>query len=120
MGVAAVPVAYDPPAATPGELDLVEHSSAAGGPGYMLQTEPARKLANLSKVPIAVVTGEASVFQFTDGPLVSFLQQAGCDATHIELANEGVHGNSHGSMFERNNAEVLAVVTSWMLDQLTS
>lgn len=119
-GVAAVPVAYDPPATTPADLDLVEHSSAAGGPGYMLQTEPARKLANMSKVPIAVVSGEASVFQLTDGPLVTFLQQAGCAATHIELANEGVHGNCHGSMFERNNAEVLAVVTGWMLDQLTS
>ncbi|MGZ4724320.1 MAG: lysophospholipase [Ilumatobacteraceae bacterium] len=118
-GVAAVPVAYDPPAASPDELDLVEHS-ASGGPGYMLQTDPARKLANLSKVPIAVVTSEASVFQFTDGPLVAFLQQAGCDATHIELANEGVLGNSHGSMFERNNADVLAVITTWMLDQLAS
>jgi hypothetical protein len=29
-----------------------------------------------------------------------------------------VHGNSHGSMFERNNAEVLAIVTDWMADQL--
>ena len=71
-------------------------------------------------MPIAVVTAEASVFQFTDGPLVTFLQQAGCEATHIELASEGVHGNSHGSMFERNNAEVLAVITNWMLDQLAS
>ena len=33
-------------------------------------------------------------------------------------AEQGVHGNSHGSMFERNNAEVLAVVTSWMDAQL--
>ena len=119
-GVAAVPVAYDPPAATPADVELDEHSPASGGPSYMLQTEPARKLANLSKVPIAVVTGEASVFQFTDGSLVTFLQQAGCDATHIELAQEGVHGNSHGSMFELNNADVLAVITNWMLNQLTS
>jgi hypothetical protein len=29
-----------------------------------------------------------------------------------------VHGNSHGAMFERNNAEVLAVVTAWMAKQL--
>ena len=80
----------------------------------ILQAEPARRLANLAKVPIAVVSGEASVFRFTDGPLVEFLKQAGCNAVHIELAARGVHGNSHGSMFERNNAEVLAVVTDWM------
>jgi hypothetical protein len=50
--------------------------------------------------------------------VVEFLQQAGCDAVHLDLAERGVHGNSHGSMFERNNAEVLAVVTDWMSNQL--
>ena len=43
---------------------------------------------------------------------------AGCDAVHIDLAERGILGNSHGSMFERNNAEVLAVVTDWMDAQL--
>ena len=117
-GVAAVPVAYDPPASTPDELNLVEHTPAPGAPSLMLQAEPPRRLINLAKMPIAVVTGEASVFQFTDGPLVDFLQQAGCNANHIELAAYGVKGNSHGSMFERNNADVLAVITSWMQAQL--
>ena len=84
----------------------------------MLQADPARRLANLAEVPIAVVSGEASMFRFTDGLLVEFLRQAGCDALHIDLAERGVHGNGHGSMFERNNAEVLAVVTQWMDEQL--
>ena len=114
-GVAAVPLTYDPPAGSPADLQLVEQSRATDGPGYMLQADPPRRLANLSRVPIAVVTAEASVFRFTDGPLVEFLQQAGCDAIHIELAEQGVHGNSHGAMFERNNADVLAVITAWML-----
>ncbi len=39
--------------------------------------------------------------------LVAFLQQAGCNAVHIELANEGVRGNSHAAMFEKNNADVI-------------
>lgn len=104
-GVAATPIAYDPPAASPAELR--GEPPAAG-----------RRLANLSQVPIAVVTSEASVFTFTDGPLVDFLVAAGCHAVHISLPDEGVHGNSHGAMFERNNAEVLAVVTRWMSAQL--
>jgi hypothetical protein len=29
-----------------------------------------------------------------------------------------VSGNGNGSMFERNNADVLAVVTAWMDQQL--
>jgi pimeloyl-ACP methyl ester carboxylesterase len=117
-GVAAVPMAYDPPAATPADLDLVEQVPEAGGPAYMMQAEPPRRLVNLAQVPIAVVTSEASVFRFSDGPLVEFLQQAACDAIHIELADRGVHGNSHGAMFERNNADVLAVITDWMLQQV--
>ena len=104
---------------SPSELSLVENERVApGAPPLVLQSEPARKLTNLAQVPIAVVSGEASVFRFTNGPLVEFLQQAGCDAVHIDLAERGVHGNSHGSMFERNNAEVLAVVTDWMSNQL--
>jgi pimeloyl-ACP methyl ester carboxylesterase len=118
-GVAAVRMTFDPPASSPDDLSLVHHDPPApGAPALVLQTDPARKLANLAKVPIAVVSGEASVFRFTDGPLIEFLQQAGCDAVHIDLADRGVHGNSHGSMFERNNAEVLAVVTDWMDAQL--
>jgi pimeloyl-ACP methyl ester carboxylesterase len=114
-GVAAAPMTFDPPAASPSELSLVEQEGGpAGAPALMLQVEPARKLTNLAKVPIAVISGEASVFRFTDGLLVEFLRQAGCDAAHIDLAERGVHGNSHGSMFERNNADVLAVVTEWM------
>lgn len=118
-GVAAVPMTFDPPMSSPSELSLDVHEPPApGAPSLVLQNRPARQLSNLAKVPIAVVSGEASVFQFTDGPLVEFLQQAGCDAVHIELAAQGVHGNSHGAMFERNNADVLAVVTRWMESQL--
>jgi pimeloyl-ACP methyl ester carboxylesterase len=118
-GVAAVPMTFDPPASSPGDLNLVESEPPGpGAPALILQAEPARKLTNLAQVPIAVLTAEASVFRFTDEPLVEFLKQAGCNVEHIELAARGVHGNSHGAMFERNNSEVLAVVTDWMGAQL--
>jgi pimeloyl-ACP methyl ester carboxylesterase len=118
-GVTAAPMTFDPPVSSPSELSLVENEPAApGAPPLVLQAEPPRKLANLAKVPIAVVSAEASVFRFTDAMVIEFLQQAGCDAVHLDLAEQGVHGNSHGSMFERNNAEVLAVVTDWMSGQL--
>ena len=118
-GVAAVPMTFDPPVSSPDELSLDVHEPPApGAPSLVLQNEPARRLTNLAQVPIAVVSGEASVFRFSDPPLVEFLQQAGCNAVHIDLAEHGVHGNCHGAMFERNNADVLAVVTNWMADQL--
>ncbi len=120
-GVAGAPLTYDPPVASPSELALVhEDPPAPGAPARVLQASPPRRLANLAHVPIAVVSGEASVFRFTNPPLVDFLVQAGCTAEHIDLAAHGVHGNGHGSMFELNNAEVLTVITDWMAGILAS
>jgi pimeloyl-ACP methyl ester carboxylesterase len=102
-GLASNPLTFDPPAATADDL----------------QIGPPRRLANLSRFPIAVVTAEASLFRLFDGELVGFLEQAGCDVELIQLADHGVHGNSHGMMLERNNAEVLAVLTDWIERRLS-
>jgi pimeloyl-ACP methyl ester carboxylesterase len=113
-----------------GPAVLVTHS--AGGPGTfraadarpdqvaalvaieVLQEDPPRPLPNLSRFPIAVVTGEASMFRRFDDQLVGFLKQSGCDVELIQLADHGVRGNSHGIMLERNNEEALAVLTRWV------
>ncbi|HTU87782.1 MAG TPA: alpha/beta fold hydrolase [Solirubrobacteraceae bacterium] len=119
-----------------GPAVLVTHSAA--GPGTFLAADarpdavaaliaievvpedPPRQLPNLTRFPIAVVTGEASMFRAFDQDLVSFLEQAGCDVELIQLADHGVHGNSHGIMIERNNAETLAVLTRWVASRLGS
>lgn len=97
-GLASAPLTYDPPAASAAELQ--------GG--------PVRRLPNLSRFPIAVVTGEASMFSLFDRDLVAFLAEAGCDVELVRLSDQGVHGNSHGIMIERNNVETLAVLTDWV------
>lgn len=101
-GLASAPLTYDPPVTDPSEL----------------QTGAARRLPNLSRFPIAVVTGEASMFRAFDGELVDFLAHAGCDVELVQLADHGVHGNAHGIMIERNNAEALAVLTGWVSQRL--
>lgn len=97
-GLAAAPLTYDPPARNPEDLQ--------GG--------PPRRLPNLSRFPIAVVTSEASMFRAFDRDLVAFLEQGGCTVDLIQLADHGVRGNGHGIMLERNNAEALAVLTRWV------
>lgn len=113
-GPCAAPLVYDPPVAEASELRLVTHPGADGELPMTLQAEPARRLANLAQVPVAVVTAEASLFTQFDRHLVAFLEQAGCDVDLLRLAEHGVHGNSHGMMFERNHREVLAVITGWL------
>ena len=64
--------------------------------------------------PIAVVSGEASPFVHFDDQIVDFLKAAGCDVDRVRLADHGVHGNGHASMFERNNRETLQVLLDWL------
>lgn len=115
-GLAAAPMNYDPPVTDPAELRL--RVIAEEPVPKVLQEEPARRLPNLAWVPIAVVTAHASPFRLFDGHLVGFLEQVGATATLLRLEDRGITGNGHGMMLERNNAEVLRVITDW-LDGLT-
>jgi pimeloyl-ACP methyl ester carboxylesterase len=90
-GLAAAPFEFDPPASDPAELE--------DGTG--------RRLVNLSKVPIILVSTAHSKLGAAGAETVAFLRSAGCDAEEMKLAENGFAGNGHGVMLERNNAEVL-------------
>jgi pimeloyl-ACP methyl ester carboxylesterase len=113
-GLSAAPLTYDPPAASPSELRRETHDAGEGRPPMVLQAEPARRLVNLARVPIAVVTAPASPFVHFDEHTVRFLEQAGCDVDLVRLADHGVEGNGHGMMMERNNREALQVILDWL------
>jgi pimeloyl-ACP methyl ester carboxylesterase len=118
-GVSTVPLTFDPPVADPAELELVtEVNPEFGSVPITLQHEPARRLQNLARTPIAVVTGEASPFLAFDRHLVEFLRQGGCDVELLRLAELDVRGNGHGMMLERNNEEVLEVLSDWVSRKL--
>lgn len=118
-GFASAPIAFDPPVSEPSELQLVtEVRPDFGEIPLTLQREPARRLANLSRFPIAVMTAEASMFLAYDRHLVAALEQGGCDVELVRFADRGVHGNSHAMMLELNNAESLGVLVDWVAEQL--
>lgn len=96
-GLTSAPMTYEPAAESAAELK--------GKP---------RKLARLAGIPMAVVAAEASPFAEYHDEMVGFLEQAGCDVHSLRLADHGVHGNGHGMMIERNNAEALEPIISWV------
>src|ERR1700735_352746 len=56
-GITVPPITYDPPLTSPSDLKPVTVSSdPAGNYTCYKQADPARKLANLSKIPILMVT----------------------------------------------------------------
>lgn len=114
-GLTAAPLTYDPPIASPDELNFVERTP--DGPGLMpclVQAEPARQLPHLSQIPIAVVTAEASWMAMDNHGTVDFLRQAGAQVDHIRLEAENIHGNGHLPMMERNADAVLHRIAQWI------
>jgi methyl coenzyme M reductase subunit C-like uncharacterized protein (methanogenesis marker protein 7) len=77
------------------------------------QAEPARQLPNLQKMPILVVTSEASYHAPYDHCTVNYLRQAGVKPSWIKLADRGIHGNSHVMMLEKNSKQIADVIIAW-------
>jgi pimeloyl-ACP methyl ester carboxylesterase len=115
-GITAVPLTYTPAVRDAAELNFVreEKADAADLVTCWKQAEPARQLPNLQKMPIMVLTSEASYHAPYDHCTVKYLQQAGVKPTWIKLADLGIRGNSHVMMQERNNKDIAAVIYQWL------
>jgi pimeloyl-ACP methyl ester carboxylesterase len=115
-GLTAIPITYAPPAKDASELAF-ERQEKADGPDLArcwLQKEPARQLPNLGKLPIAIVTGEASFHGPYEHCVVKFLEQAGVHPTWLNLGAMGIHGNGHMMMLEKNSDQIADVIEKWV------
>ena len=115
-GPTNLPLTYSPPAADASELAIVQQETP-DGPDLVrcwTQQEPARTLPNLQKVPVVILTGEASYHAQYDHCTPKLLEQAGVQTTFINLADIGIRGNGHMMMLEKNILEIAAV----MIDRL--
>ena len=114
-GITAIPLEFDPPIKDAADLKPVLRK--APHPDLIdcyVQSEPARKLPNLARFPIAVVTAEASWIAQHDHGTVDFLRQAGANVEHLRLEAAGIHGNGHAMMLEKNSDEVAAYIAGWI------
>jgi pimeloyl-ACP methyl ester carboxylesterase len=119
-GLTAIPLHYTPPVQSPTDLHFVRED-APDGPGLARcwkQADPPRQLNNLKGIPILIVTTEASYHAVYDHCTSQYLTQAGVPNTHIRLEQEGIHGNAHYVMVEKNNLEVAAVLQKWILKHI--
>jgi pimeloyl-ACP methyl ester carboxylesterase len=117
-GITSVPLIYAPAITDASQL-AIEPQDKADAPDLVrcwAQKEPARTLPNLQRMPILVLTSEASYHAPYDHCTVRYLQQAGVKPSVVKLADLGIHGNSHVMMLEKNNQEIAAVIAKW-LDQ---
>jgi hypothetical protein len=101
-GPTDLPLEYDPPVSDPAEL----------------QDGMQRRLVNLSKFPILMMTSESSVFTQIDPHTYEYVKSCGCDIDYITLPEAGVRGNGHGMMLEKNNREALQPILDWLEKRL--
>ncbi len=74
--------------------------------------------STLARVPILLVTGEASFRAQYDHCTAKFLTQAGVKNDHVRLERVGIHGNGHMMMLEKNNLAVAANLDKWLRTKL--
>ena len=89
FGLTDIALTYDPPVKN-ASSDLPFESIPPPSYGLtdcLIQVEPAKKLPNLAKVPIAFVTSESSFHAGYDYCEVKYLQQAGVNAQYLNLTS---------------------------------
>ena len=70
----------------------------------------ARRLANLANIPAAIITTGASYHAVYDHCTAKYLAQAGIPVTAFRLGDQGIHGNAHMVMLEKNNLQVAGLI----------
>jgi len=119
-GISDVPLTYDPPVKDPGELKPVR-AAASSDPARVTcweQSAPAHRLPKLQNIPILIVAAEASYHAAYDHCTSRYLMQAGVPHTFTRLEGEGIRGNGHMMMLEKNNQAVAGYLAKWLAAHL--
>lgn len=114
-GPTDMPLTYDPPASKSQDINIEqERPESAELFGCWMQRSPARQLVNLKNVPVMVMAAEASYHSVYDHCTAKFLSQAGVPTEFIRLEKEGIRGNGHMVMIEKNNLDIANLIDRWI------
>jgi len=118
-GPTDVSLTYDPPASKAQDLNIEqERPESAELFGCWMQRSPARQLVNLKNIPVMVMAAEASYHSVYDHCTAKFLKQAGVPTEFIRLENEGIRGNGHMVMIEKNNLDIANLIDRWIVKNI--
>jgi len=115
-GIADIPLTYDPPAKGASDLAKVREAKpdAPDLTACWKQADPPRRLVHLQGIPILVVTTESSYHAVFDHCTAKYLTQAGVKNTFARLEEQGIHGNGHMVMLEKNSLQVAEFLQKWI------
>lgn len=118
-GPTDISLTYDPPALNSKDLNIEQEKPESDALfGCWMQRSPARRLVNLRNTPVMVMAAEASYHSVYDHCTAKFLKQAGVPTDFIRLENEGIRGNGHMVMIEKNNLEIANLIDRWIVNKV--
>ena len=119
-GLTYVKMNFDPPVDAPESLApaVVAGTGGADADRCWQATGVPRTLPALQRMPILIVTAEASHHMRYDQCTMGFFEQNGVHPDHVKLGEVGIHGNGHMMMLEKNNQDVAGVLTDWLAKRL--
>lgn len=113
-GVTSLPMTYDPPISSPNDIPKITiPATSPNVSACTQQSDPPRKMVNLSKIPVLIVTSEASFHAPYDYCTVNYLRQAGVSVSWLNLQAFGIHGNAHFIFLEKNSLEIVPILEAW-------
>ncbi|MCJ1427862.1 hypothetical protein MMC29_005768 [Sticta canariensis] len=116
-GITTIPLSYFPPidnVTTDLATVNVPSTNAVLNNCLLQASSTPRKLRNLAKVSMLLVTAEASYHAPYDYCTVRYLRQCGVNVEHLELSQAGFHGNAHLFFLEKNNLAIAARLERWI------
>jgi pimeloyl-ACP methyl ester carboxylesterase len=114
-GLTTTPLTYAPALSSPDDLSKVWTPSADPElTGCWSQAGTPRRLAHLSKLPVLILTAEASYHAGYDHCTALYLSQAGVSTAFVRLPEWGLRGDGHMVMLERNSAAISTRIGAWL------
>lgn len=111
FGLADLPLHFDPPVTSPEEfrLTLLPSDSPERKAGWIL-AEPAPRLSRLAGIPVWLIVSESSYHAESDHLTSAVLAQCGVEHTFLRLEEQGIRGNGHMMMLEKNNLDIADLI----------
>lgn len=119
-GLTDTELTYEPPVthSSPLQVERKWMSGDADLKACWLQKGPPRQLVNLAEVKVLVVSAEASYHAEYDHCTAHYLSQAGVETEFLRLGENGIHGNGHMMMLEKNSLEIAGFLEKWLLKNI--
>lgn len=66
------------------------------------------------RVPIAILTSEATWMRYTNTQVADWLRDRNADVSHLKLEEHGIRRNGHMMMLEKNSDAVAGLILDWL------